>query len=87
MKQSIWKFPLEIVEEQVVHLPTGAKFLSVQVQGGTPCLWAMVDTTAVKEGRIVQIFGTGHDTTDAGEYISTFQMHGGALVFHAFIKN
>lgn len=86
MRQSIWKFPLKIVDEQVLHLPIGAKALSVQVQNDIPCLWANVDTAAVKEERVVQIFGTGHDTTDAGDYISTFQLNGGALVFHAFIK-
>lgn len=87
MKKSIWKFPLEMADEQVVFLPIGAKFLSVQMQEGTPCIWAEVNTTAVKKGRIIQIFGTGHDTTDAGDYISTFQMCNGRLVFHVFIKS
>ena len=87
MEKSIWKFPLVVTDEQIVPLPIGAEVLSVQVQNGVPCLWAKVDTDAVKEGRVVQIFGTGHDASDAGDYISTFQLHDGELVFHAFMKN
>ena len=87
MKKSIWKFPLEVTDEQKVELPIGAKPLTVQVQGDTACLWALVDTQVQKEARVIQIFGTGHRVSNEGEYISTFQMHGGSLVFHAFIKS
>lgn len=84
--KSIWKFGLEVTDEQTVEMPVGAKPLSVQVQHGTPCLWALVDTKALKEKRVVQIFGTGHPVADEGDYVGTFQIEGGALVFHAFIK-
>ena len=84
--KSIWKFGLEVTDEQTVEMPVGAKPLSVQVQHGTPCLWALVDTKAPKQKRIVQIFGTGHPVANEGDYVGTFQTEGGALVFHTFIK-
>ena len=84
--KSIWKFPVEVTDEQFVEMPVGAQPLSVQVQDGQACIWALVDTKAKKEERLVQIFGTGHPVANEGTFIATFQMRGGALVFHAFIK-
>ena len=41
MKKKIYKYPLEVQDEQVVMLPTGAKILTVQSQKDRPCLWAL----------------------------------------------
>ncbi len=69
-------------------MPIGAKILTVQTQNDIPCLWALVDPQAETEGRNIEIFGTGHpvlsDLGTAREYIGTFQMHNGTLVFHVF---
>ena len=86
MKKQIWKYPLEITGTQEIEMPVGAQSLSVQVQHGHPRIWAMVDTEAEKETRLVQIFGTGHSVENEGSFIGTFQVEGGSLVFHAFIK-
>jgi hypothetical protein len=86
--KTIWKFPLQVIDSQVVSMPRGAKPLTVQVQDGKPCLWAIVDPEAAKEDRVVEIHGTGHQTNktlDRHYYIGTFQLEGGALVFHAFM--
>jgi hypothetical protein len=81
----IWKFPLAVTDRQTVLLPTGSKLLDVQMQGGACCLWALCDEDAPKHLRTIAIYGTGNPVPDEpGEYIATFQMHGGALVFHAF---
>lgn len=84
--KSIWKFPLDVTDEQQVEMPVGSQALSVQMQGEQACLWALVDTEAEKEERTVQIFETGHSVTGEGDFVGTFQVHGGALIFHAFIK-
>lgn len=67
-------------------LPRGAKILDVQRQGDQVFLWALVDpTTAAKDSHRIRIFGTGHGVpNDPMEYVGTFQLDGGALVFHAF---
>jgi len=50
-----------------------------------PQLWAYVDPTEPRVTRKFRIIGTGHPiATDPGDYIGTFQMGGGALVFHVF---
>lgn len=59
--------------------------LSIQEQNGMPQLWALCDETADYEQRKIAIYGTGNPMPDdTGDYISTFQMHNGTLVFHAF---
>jgi hypothetical protein len=83
--KTIWKFPLDIEDKVRIPLPIGAEFLSVQVQNETLCLWALVDPDAEKTMRYLSVYGTGHKIPDdPGRYISTFQMLGGRLVFHAF---
>ena len=86
----IWKWALEVTDRQTVMIPTGAKLLDVQVQPGpmqNHCcqLWALCDQNAPVEPRHIAIYGTGNPMPDEpGEYVATFQMRGGALVFHAF---
>jgi hypothetical protein len=83
--QAIWKFPLLIQDGQAVSMPAGAKVLCVQVQNGVPCLWALVDPTAPKLSRNFFTFGTGHPIDPTGlEFVGTYQIDGGALVFHVF---
>ena len=81
----IWKWLLEVTGTQVIGVPRGAKFLDVQMQGAACCLWALCEEDAPREARRIAIYGTGNPMPDEpGEYIATFQMAGGALVFHAF---
>ena len=85
--RAIWKFPLEVTDEQRIEMPEAADILCVQVQGGVPCLWAAVIPDAAKVKRTVAVYGTGHPmkTRQADKYVGTFQLQGGALVFHVFI--
>lgn len=81
----IWKWKLAATDVQTIEVPAGAKLLDVQAQGGLPNLWALCDENAPSTPRRIAIYGTGNPMPDEpGEYIATFQMHGGALVFHAF---
>lgn len=85
----IWKWTLALVGQQTLELPVGARILTVQMQGDAPQLWAACNSeTTSKESRHIAIYGTGHPLPDdPGQYIATFQMHDGALVFHAFEVN
>jgi len=86
--KAIWKFGLDIIDVQTVSMPEGAKILSVQAQNGMPYLWAEVDVEATPKDRTIEIFGTGHpmrcDMGVSREYIETFQIRGGQLVFHVY---
>lgn len=83
---TVYKYPLAVTDEQTVEMPAGV-ILTVQVQHGTPCLWAAVDPSSPMTKRVIRIAGTGHlidDSIATHRYIGTFQLAGGALVFHAF---
>ena len=77
-----WKLEPSVT---VISMPIKAEILCVQSQFDAPCIWAVVDTNKPYEDRIFKVHGTGWKVPeDPGEYIGTFQLEGGALVFHVF---
>lgn len=89
MKKTVYKYPLEIEDEQVVLLPTGARILTVQQQNNNIFLWALVNPTSTNaQAFTIRIHGTGHAISDSDEleYINTVQLYGGKLLFHVFVK-
>lgn len=86
MSKSIWKFPLEITDVQQIEMPADAEILTIQTQDGQPCIWALVSLNAPKKKVAFEIFGTGHPVPENAKrrYVGTYQLSGGALVFHCF---
>lgn len=82
--KTIYKYPLQTVDDQDIEMPIGAKILTVKMQHGQPCLWALVDPNVEYEKRRILVRGTGHKADDVGEYICTFLIQGGTLVCHVF---
>lgn len=87
--KTIWKFPLPPLPTDLVELdmPTDADILTLQLQGRTPTLWAVVDDKAEFVTRHFVIVGTGHeipeevgDATDS--YVGTWQFE--VFVWHLF---
>lgn len=81
---TIYKYPIDIRDEQLVKMPKDAKILTVQMQGDNPTLWALVDEKAEKEYRKIRIIGTGHPIPDADSltYIGTIQER--MFLWHVF---
>ena len=85
---TIWKFQIPSGIAPEISMPRGAKILSVQVQGGLPCIWAEVEPKAKLEQRRFLIVGTGHPIEPTGHveyqrtYVATFQLEG--FVWHLF---
>lgn len=88
MRRTIWKFPIQTTGQQAIEMSLAATILCVQTQQGNPCIWAMVngEPNHPKETRKFNIYGTGHPLPDdfTMPYIGTYQLEGGALVFHVF---
>lgn len=82
---AIWKFPLT-AEETEIEAPI-EQFLTVQMQGGIPCAWAIVNPDKVSRKYKVVIIGTGWECQriDASRYIGTVQ--DGGYVWHCFWDN
>lgn len=99
MKKTIWKFEFAIDDNILIEMPEGAEILSVQIQKGIPCIWALVNPLAKKTERQFELYGTGHEMecNDLSighemefnenlerKFIETFQMINGNVVFHLF---
>jgi len=87
MNETIWKFELKADAYTDISMPKGAHVLCVQEQGGVPCIWAIVNPSAEKENRRFRVYGTGYPLEiqwNESDYVGTFQIAGGALVFHVF---
>lgn len=84
---TIYKYELRVIDEQSIAMPVGAKILCVQLQHGSPYLWALVDADShVIEFRTIYTHGTGNpiDPVDCKSYIGTYQLQTRGLVFHVF---
>lgn len=88
--KTIWKYPLVIMDSQVVVAPEGAEFLSATLKDGAPTLYALVDPKAPMESHEVQIRGTGHPIDEAllrsHVFLGTVNTHNGLLVWHVFVE-
>jgi hypothetical protein len=86
--KTIYKYSIGVTDMQTVEMPEGAEILTVQVQHGTPCLWAIVDPQRSQtKKRSIKMFGTGQPVNyefHGCKYIGTVQMNGGQLVWHYF---
>ena len=86
--QTIYKYPLQVDDETTIKMPLGAKILTVQEQGGVPCIWALVNDSVPKKERTFLLLGTGQRCEDLriceSNYIGTFQLAGGRFVGHLF---
>lgn len=89
-ERAIWKYPLIEGRKQgrkhVIAMPRGAHILSLQRQGMSPTLWALVDPDAEKVERVFEIVGTGW-TVDVSHlaYVGTWQ--DGGFVWHLFERS
>jgi len=82
---SIWKYDLQTIGKQTIHMPARAEILTVQTQKGEPRLWAKVDTNLPEEPRVITTHGTGQPLPpEAERYIATYKVSGDNLVFHVF---
>ena len=87
MNKTIFKYKLKIEGLQAVTMPAGAKILSVQIQNGLPCAWALINCDEKETcDKHIETYGTGryirYDLGISREFISTYQV--GNLVFHVF---
>jgi len=82
----IWKFALEVADEQTLTLPIGAKPLCVHLQRGTPCVWFEVNPEIATEEAKIYTVGTGHWPPGNAQYIGSYQHLEGYFVGHVYIE-
>lgn len=84
----IYKYPILPSKDFSIDLPKEAKFLTVQTQNGHPYVWVILDPfKKYSETKRFLIAPTGKmlpDDVIHYNYINTFQVDDGNLVFHVF---
>lgn len=83
---AVYKYPVPVNDTFIIDMPEDGKLLTVDMQHGQPQLWALVDSSRKKVPRHFRLAGTGHpiDDREPLEYVNTFQVDGGSLIFHLF---
>ena len=82
----IWKYALNVTDEQRVMMPAGARVIHVDVQGGVLCIWAEVEVGNRPEERIFLVVGTGNPYPDGDvEHLGSVQMP--PFVWHVYEDN
>jgi hypothetical protein len=85
--KTIYKYPLEITDEQTVMMPCGSEILSAQMQHGQLHIWALVDKEATSTvGRQVRIFGTGNPVTLDHNWKFVDSVQERIFVWHVFCR-
>ena len=81
----IYKYPVPVDDKFVLELPLGSMVLTVQMQKSEPQIWVLCNPDAIKVKRYFYVYGTGMEVSEkALNYIGTFQMLAGGLIFHLF---
>ncbi len=84
---TVHKIPVVLNDTFTWELPEGAQFLSLQVQRGDAQMWFRVDTRNALRRQSFAVVGTGNEIPESmahAPFLGTFQLSGGALVFHVF---
>ena len=85
---AIYKYPLRFnsIGAETIDMPVGARILSVQMQGDTITLWALVQPGSKTETVRFTMIGTGWELPDdfatKNLYLGTVQYE--SLVWHIF---
>lgn len=82
----VWKYKLSSNHEEIT-MPIGATLLSVGFQDSELMLWALVDSSLIKEKIKFRILGTGHvieNNIINAQFIGTAIDMESGLVFHVW---
>lgn len=81
----VYKYELEIVQEQRITMPSGARILHMGMQHSSAMMWAEVHWDNEPEVRTFYCHGTGHDIPEDGrKWVGTVPM--GSFVWHFYEK-
>jgi hypothetical protein len=85
--KTVHKYPLDLDQKiNKIGMQRNAKLLTVQVQCGSACVWALVDREEPIVIRHLRVACTGCDMTssEAHSYVASIQTPDGSMIFHVF---
>jgi len=96
MTSKIFKYKLEVTDEQIVKLPSGSRILSAMNQYDNIVLYALISDNEINTEEVsIRIVGTGYDIDffipsavfgGGYKFLGTVSLYDGKLMFHVFYK-
>jgi len=84
--KTVWKYGVHTAPVQEIYIPEFATPLCLMQQKGKMFMWCEVDKTRRRHYRQLFVVMTGAEVpAEAHEYVGTFQMLDGDLVFHVYL--
>lgn len=85
-EMNIYKYQLQITEQQTIEIPYNARILHVDNQRHQLCLWALVDPRKACEPVTIYVHGTGQDVVvhPTKRYVGSVIME--PFVWHVFAE-
>lgn len=86
--KTVYKYGLRLQDKQILSIPAGCKPRKIMVQNGAVNMWVEVDPNKPPQATHFDTFGTGHTIPDdkSLEYVDSYMLEGGALVFHVYLN-
>jgi len=93
--RKIYKYTIETTDVQTIKVPKLAgvnsfteQFLKVDVQKEKPCIWCLVDTMEEEQEITLHVVGTGNPMPllSKDNYLGSYMLYNGELVFHLFYE-
>jgi hypothetical protein len=86
VSSTVWKYPLQVADEQTIYVPSDPRVLHLEMQHQQPCMWLLVDPEKERMKMKIRIIGTGWAPVDTTlwVYLGTYMEQGGRLVWHYF---
>jgi len=67
MHRTIWKFPIDIVDQQTIKVPAGSHIIHAGLDADDqPCVWAEVYPSAERISHTIFVRGTGQSLSFSG---------------------
>lgn len=90
--KAVWKYPLEVLDEQCIPVLIGSQFISVMSQDNRPVVYFLADIEESSQNPVeFRILGTGHekkvDYLDGFRFIGTIQAYDGFFVWHIWMND
>lgn len=81
-RRAVYKYPLEITDEQVIRVSEEHRVVLVGLQHGVPTIWIEVDPSAPQPPHRFFVHGTGHPIVPGAVHVGSFQQ--AAFVWHVY---
>lgn len=84
--KKIYKYKIEILDEQEIFIPCYHTILCIKLQSGTPYIWVEVEDDAPLQKVKFKLYGTGHEMSKERpeQYVGTILLNDDKLVYHLY---